>query len=97
MQGSSLERNIPGIPYGMNERQRWLLANAMVVAHKKANKRCSIATINLLHCKQASRKAIALAYLMIKFGNLWSKPQKLNKIHNIILFLLIFIILFLIL
>jgi hypothetical protein len=27
----------------MNERQRWLLANAMVVAHKKANKRCSIA------------------------------------------------------
>jgi hypothetical protein len=27
----------------MNERKRWLLANAMVVAHKKANKRCSIA------------------------------------------------------
>jgi len=54
----------------MNERQRWLLANAMVVDHKKANKRCSIATINLLQCKQASRKAIALAYLMIKFGNL---------------------------
>jgi len=72
MQGSSLERNIPGIPYGMNEKQRWLLANAM--AHKKANKRCSIATINLLQCKQASRKAIALAYIMIKFGNLWSKP-----------------------
>jgi len=41
MQGSSLEYNIPGIPYDMNERQRrWLLANAM--AHKKANKRCSI-------------------------------------------------------
>jgi len=37
-----LECNIPGIPYGMNEKQRrWLLANAM--AHKKANKRCSIA------------------------------------------------------
>jgi len=76
MQGSSLECNIPGIPYGMNERQRWLLANAMAVATKKANKRCSIATINLLQCKQASRKAIALAYLMIKFGNLWSKPIK---------------------
>ncbi|NAY82370.1 MAG: hypothetical protein GU362_05775 [Thaumarchaeota archaeon] len=44
MQGSSLECNIPGIPYGMNEKQRrWLLANAMVVAHKKANKRGSIA------------------------------------------------------
>jgi len=27
----------------MNEKQRWLLANAMVVATKKANKRCSIA------------------------------------------------------
>jgi len=27
----------------MNERQRWLLANAMAVATKKANKRCSIA------------------------------------------------------
>jgi hypothetical protein len=27
----------------MNERQRWLLANGMVVAPKKANKRCSIA------------------------------------------------------
>ena len=40
MQGSSLECNIPGIPYDMNERQKWLLANAM--AHKKANKRCSI-------------------------------------------------------
>jgi hypothetical protein len=46
MQGNSLECNIPGIPYDMNERQRWLLANAMAVAHKKANKRCSIATIN---------------------------------------------------
>jgi len=45
MQGSSLERNIAGIQYGMNEIQRWLLANAM--AHKKANKRCSIVTINL--------------------------------------------------
>ena len=45
MQSSSLECNIPGIPYGMNEKQRrrWLLANAMVVAHKKANKRCSFA------------------------------------------------------
>ncbi|MFP3213804.1 MAG: hypothetical protein RXR18_01115, partial [Nitrososphaeria archaeon] len=72
MQSSSLECNITGILYDMNERQRWLLANAM--AHKKANKRCSIATINLLQCKQASRKAVALAYLMIKFGNLWSKP-----------------------
>jgi len=30
-----------GIRYGMNE--RWLLANAMVVVHKKANKRDSIA------------------------------------------------------
>jgi len=41
MQSSSLECNIPGIPYGMNEKQRrLLLANAM--AHKKANKRCSI-------------------------------------------------------
>jgi len=64
----------PGIPYDMNERQRWLLANAM--AHKNANKRCSIATINLLQCKQASRKAIALAYITIKFVNLWSKPFK---------------------
>ena len=75
MQGSSLEYNIPFIPYGMNEGQRWLLANAMAVAHKKANKRCSIAAINLLQCKQASRKAIVLAYIMIKFGNLWSKPR----------------------
>ena len=76
MQGSSLECNIAGIPYSMNERQKWLLANAMVVAHKKTNKRCSIATINLLQCKQASRKAIALAYITIKFVNLWSKPFK---------------------
>jgi len=53
-----LECNIPGIPYDMNERQRWLIANAMVVDHKKANKRCSITTINLLQCKQASRKAV---------------------------------------
>jgi hypothetical protein len=60
----------------MNEKQRrWLLANAMVVVHKKANKRCSIATINLLQCKQASRKAIALAHIMIKFWNLWPKPN----------------------
>jgi hypothetical protein len=43
MQGSSLECNIAGIPYDMNKRQRWLLANAMAVATKKANKRCSIA------------------------------------------------------
>ena len=41
MQGSSLECNIAGIQYDMNE--RWLLANAMVVVHKKANKRDSIA------------------------------------------------------
>jgi hypothetical protein len=27
----------------MNEKNNWLLANAMVVAHKKASKRCSIA------------------------------------------------------
>jgi len=40
MQGSSLECNIPGIPYSMNERQRWLLANAM--AHKKANKSAAL-------------------------------------------------------
>jgi len=39
MQGGILER--PGIPYGINERQRWPLANAMV--HKKANKRRSTA------------------------------------------------------
>jgi hypothetical protein len=37
------------------------------MAHKKANKKCSIATIILLQCKQASRKGIALAYLTIKF------------------------------
>jgi hypothetical protein len=37
------------------------------MAHKKANKKRSIATINLLQCKQASRKGIALAYLTIKF------------------------------
>jgi len=43
MQGNSLECNIADIPYDMNERQRWLLANAMVVATKKTNKRCSIA------------------------------------------------------
>jgi len=41
MQGSSLECDIPGIPHDINEKQRWLLANAM--APKKANKRCSIA------------------------------------------------------
>jgi hypothetical protein len=37
MQGGILER--PGIPYNINERQRWPLANAII--HKKANKRCS--------------------------------------------------------
>jgi hypothetical protein len=25
--------------------------------------------------KQASRKNVSLAYIMIKFGNLWSKPN----------------------
>jgi len=55
------------------------------MAHKKANKRCSIATINLLQCKQASRKAIALAYLMIKFGNLWSKPTTMLS-HSLLSF-----------
>jgi len=50
-----------------------LLVNAM--AHKKANKRCSIATDWFAQDKRASRKAIALAYLMIKFWNLWSKPN----------------------
>jgi hypothetical protein len=30
----------------MNERQRWLLANAMVVAHKKANKSAALQQIN---------------------------------------------------
>jgi len=45
MQGSSLECNIAGIPYGMNEKQRrWLLANAM--AHKKANKSAALQQIN---------------------------------------------------
>ena len=28
--------------------------------------------------KQASRKAVALAYIRIKFGNLWSKPHFLK-------------------
>jgi hypothetical protein len=37
MQGGIFER--PGISYGINERQRWPLANAII--HKKANKRCS--------------------------------------------------------
>ena len=46
MQGSSLECNIPGIPYDMKEKQRWLLANAMVVAHKKANKSAALQQIN---------------------------------------------------
>jgi hypothetical protein len=46
MQGSSLEYNIAGIPYSMNERQRWLLANAMAVAHKKANKSAALKQIN---------------------------------------------------
>jgi hypothetical protein len=63
----------PGIPYDMNEKQRLLLANAM--AYKKASKRCSITIINLLQCKQALRKLLALAYLIIKFGNLWSKSS----------------------
>jgi hypothetical protein len=49
----------PGIPYDMNEKQRLLLANAM--AHKKASKRCSITTINLLQCKQALRKAVGVS------------------------------------
>jgi len=46
MQGSSLECNIAGIPYDMNERQRWLLANAMAVATKKANKSAALQQIN---------------------------------------------------
>jgi len=28
--------------------------------------------------KQASRKNVALAYIMIKFGNLWSKPISIS-------------------
>ena len=46
MQGSSLECNIAGIPYDMNERQRWLLANAMAVVTKKANKSAALQQIN---------------------------------------------------
>jgi len=46
MQSSSLECNIAGIPYDMNERQRWLLANAMAVATKKANKSAALQQIN---------------------------------------------------
>jgi hypothetical protein len=64
VQSGILERT--GIPYHMNERQRWLLANAM--AHKKANKRCSIAAINLPQFKQASLKTVALAYLIIELN-----------------------------
>jgi len=68
-----LERNIAGIQYDMNEKQRrWLLANAL--AHKKANKSAALQKL-IGTSKQASRKAIALAYIMIKFGNLWSKPN----------------------
>jgi len=46
----------PGIPCGMNERQRCLLANAM--AHKKASKRCSIATINLCRTNKHYEKPL---------------------------------------
>jgi len=42
--------------------------------------------IKVQHCsrligasKQASRKAVALDYIMIKFGNLWSKPRLIHK------------------
>ena len=52
MQSSSLECNIAGIQYDMNERQRWLLANAMVVAHKKANK--CVALQQLIDAMQTS-------------------------------------------
>jgi len=45
MQGSSLECNIPGIPYDMNEKQRrWPLANA--IAHKRQIKGAALQQIN---------------------------------------------------
>jgi len=33
--------------------------------------------------KQASRKNVALAYIMIKFGNLWSKPKKAKPLEHL--------------
>jgi len=50
----------------MNERRRWLLANAMVVAHKKANKKVQHCNRLIGTSKQASRKAIALIKLTAK-------------------------------
>ena len=53
-----MERNIADIPYDMKEKQRWLLANAMVVAHKKANKSAALQQINLCKTNEHHEKPL---------------------------------------